>query len=432
MLSTVGIVAFVFVIIFSIGWHELGHLLAAKKFGVKVTQYMVGFGPTLWSKRKGETEYGVKAVPLGGYIKMIGMFPPGPDGKVKSSSTGRIGLLIDEARKQSQEEVITPADEEHVFYRLPARQKVIVMLAGPVMNLILAFILFAIFLVGFGTPTSNLTASRVSPCLPTATSASGDCGPGSVRSPSAAAGLQVGDTVTAFNGRPVESWNAFSTAIRNSPAGPATVTVERNGQVVVLNTNVEVINRAVIKDDEVTGEMAPQGFFGMTPTRVLERQSIWAVPGRMWDLTTRTAAAIAAVPSKMVGVGQAAFSGEERDRDGPIGPVGVTRISGEVAAADDVPASWKVAQLLAIAAALNLSLFLFNLIPLLPLDGGHVAGALWEGIRRKLAKWRHKPDPGYVDVARALPVAYAVAFLFVGMTVLLMYADVVNPIRLGG
>ncbi|MEI8082060.1 MAG: site-2 protease family protein, partial [Actinomycetes bacterium] len=121
-----------------------------------------------------------------------------------------------------------------------------------------------------------------------------------------------------------------------------------------------------------------------------------------------------------------------RDPNGPVGVVGVTRISGEVAAADAVPTSWKIAQFLGMVASLNLFLCLFNLIPLLPLDGGHAAGAIWEGIRRRIAKWRHRPDPGYVDVARALPVAYAVAFLLIGMSGLLLYADVVNPIHIGG
>ena len=129
---------------------------------------------------------------------------------------------------------------------------------------------------------------------------------------------------------------------------------------------------------------------------------------------------------------QAAFSGEERDPNGLIGVVGVTRISGEVAGSDEIPASWKVAQVIGLVASLNLFLFLFNLIPLLPLDGGHVAGAVWEGSRRTIAKLRHRPDPGYVDVARALPVAYIVATFHIGMSVQLLYADVVNPIRLTG
>ena len=117
----------------SIALHEVGHLVPAKRFGVRVTQYMVGFGPTMWSRRRGETEYGVKAIPLGGYIRMIGMFPPrkGDDpGTVRVSSTGRFSQLVDEARAASLEEV-RPGDENRVFYKLSVPKKVIVMLGGP-------------------------------------------------------------------------------------------------------------------------------------------------------------------------------------------------------------------------------------------------------------------------------------------------------------
>lgn len=431
LLNIIGIVAFVLAILFSIGWHEIGHLVPAKKFGVKVTQYMVGFGPTMWSRTRGETEYGIKWIPLGGYIRMIGMFPPGIDGKVKASSTGRLTAMIEDARSAAQEEVLTPEDEKRTFYNLSVPKKVVVMSGGPVMNLILAFILFTILIVGIGTPTASLDVSSVSPCTPTATAPAGNCVAGSTPSPAKSAGLQDGDVIETYQGQTMESWQQFQTAIRESPAGPATIGVLRNGQPVTLTADIATVERAVISDGQVTDQSAPQGFLGMTPTRVLEAQPFSAVPVQMWDLTVRTAEALVSIPAKIVGVFQAAFGGEERDPNGPVGVVGVSRISGEVAAAE-VPTDWKIAQFLGLVASLNLFLFLFNLIPLLPLDGGHIAGALWEGMRRQIAKWRHRPDPGPVDVAKALPVTYAVAFLLIGMSALLLYADVVNPVKLGG
>lgn len=432
VLEVFGIVAFIFAILFSIAWHELGHLIPAKKFGVKVTQYMIGFGPTAWSKKKGETEYGLKWVPLGGYIRMIGMFPPGPDGKVKSSSTGRLTAMIEDARSQAREEVITPEDEERSFYRLTVPKKLVVMLGGPVMNLILAFILFSIVLVGFGTPAASLTVSQVSACTPSvgAPQTPTGCAPGVPPSPAASAGLQAGDVVTSYNGTTMESWQQFSTAIRQSPVGPVTIGVIRNGTPITLTTDMQLVERPVVVDGQPTKELAPQGFLGMSPKIELEPQPISAVPGQMWDLSIRTAQALIAIPTKLVGVGQAAFGGEERDPNGPIGVVGVTRISGEVAGSE-LPSDFKIVQFLSMVASLNLFLFLFNLIPLLPLDGGHVAGALWEGLRRQIARVRHRPDPGPVDVAKALPVAYAVAFILIGMSALLLYADVVNPVKLG-
>lgn len=432
MLEALGIIAFVLAILFSIAWHELGHLLPAKKFGVKVTQYMIGFGPTLWSRQRGETEYGVKAIPFGGYIRMIGMFPPGPDGKVKSSSTGRFAAMIEDARSQAQEEILTDEDRRRAFYQLSVPKKLVIMLGGPVMNLILAFFLFSILLVGIGTPGSSLTVSQVSPCTPTLSQPAGQCGSDSTPSPAQQAGLQPGDQVVSFNGQPMESWEQFSQAIRQAPAGPASVGIVRNGQQMTLNTDIQVVTRAVIgPDGQLTDATAPQGFLGMTPVRELQPQPVTAVPAAMWDLSVRTGQALIAIPTKLVGVFQAAFGGEKRDPNGPVGVVGVSRISGEVAAAD-VPADWKIAQFVGLVASLNLFLFLFNLIPLLPLDGGHVAGALWEGARRQIARLRHRPDPGPVDVAKALPVAYTVAFLLIGMSALLLYADVVNPVKLTG
>ncbi len=331
MLTLIGVVAFVLAILFSIAWHELGHLIPAKKFGVKVTQYMVGFGPTIWSRKRGETEYGVKAIPFGGYIRMIGMFPPGPDGTTKASSTGRLGALIEDARSQAQAEVLTEDDAKRTFYRLPVHRRLVVMLGGPVMNLILAFVLFTIVLVGIGIPSPSLGVAAVTPCVPTASVPSGQCEPGMLSSPAAGAGLQDGDVVTSYNGTPVEQWDQLASAVRGSPSGPASIGIERDGQPMTLTADIEVSPRPVVVDGQITDDVAEQGFLGMTPQRVLVKQPIATVPAQMWDLTVRTGQALIAIPSKLVGVSQAAFGGEERDPNGPIGVVGVTRISGEVA-----------------------------------------------------------------------------------------------------
>lgn len=128
MLYVAGVVIIAVGIALSIALHEIGHLVPAKRFGVRVPQYMVGFGPTIWSRHKGETEYGVKAIPLGGYIRMIGMFPPksgDAPGTIRTSSTGRFTQLADEARAQSFEEV-RPGDEDRLFYKLSVDRKSVV------------------------------------------------------------------------------------------------------------------------------------------------------------------------------------------------------------------------------------------------------------------------------------------------------------------
>ena len=424
-----GVLLFVVAILASIGLHEFGHFFPGKKFGVKITEYFVGFGPKLWSFRRGETEYGVKAIPFGGYVRLIGMFPPKADGTMRPSSTGRIGMLIDQARDESQAEIITEDDRKRTFYNLTVPKKLTVMFGGPFMNLVIATILFAVMFVGFGLPEPSLKVASVTPCTPSASSIAGECVDGATPSAATEAGILEGDTLVAVGAQPVSSWAEFTAALAANGAGTTTVTVMRDGAEVLLPVTLDMVPRPVIVNDKDTGQVAERPFLGVGPEFVLVRQPVTAVPGQMWELTVRSAAAILTFPAKLVGVADAAFSDGERDPEGPIGVVGASRISGEVAGAD-LPASWKFAQLIGIIASVNLFLFLFNLIPLLPLDGGHIAGALYEGARRQLARLRGRPDPGPVDVARLLPVAYAVAGTLIVVSILLLYADIVSPVRL--
>ncbi|MDP9397131.1 MAG: site-2 protease family protein [Actinomycetota bacterium] len=427
MLSALGIVLFALGILASIALHEVGHLVPAKRSGVKVTQYMVGFGPTLWSRRRGETEYGLKWIPLGGYIRMIGMFPPGRadhPGSLRRSSTGPFFQMVEDARTASREE-IAPGDEHRAFYRLPVRRKLLIMLGGPVMNLLIAAVLFTVVLSAVGTPRFTNVIEPAACVLPA--TAQRACAPGDPVAPSARAGLQSGDRIVAVSGRPVEDYEALTREIRPAADREVLLTVERGGQ--RLDVPVQ-LTRTARPSEEDPQRLVEVGFLGISPAGTeLAREPIAAVPARMWDFTVRTAEALVSIPQRMVGVWNAAFGGAERDVNGPIGVVGVTRIGGEVAAIEQ-PLAYKVSAFLGLLASLNMALFVFNLLPLLPLDGGHVAGALWEGLRRQVAAWRHRPDPGPVDVARMLPVAYTVALLLVSMSALLLYADIVNPIRL--
>jgi membrane-associated protease RseP (regulator of RpoE activity) len=450
LLTVVGWLIFLVGIGVSIALHEIGHLVPAKRFGVKVTQYMVGFGPTLWSKHRGETEYGVKAIPLGGYIRMIGMFPPEPnaDGtpgdptQLRRASTGRWAAMVDDARRTSLEEV-APADVDRVFYKLPVRRKIVVMLGGPVMNLVIAAFLFTIALVGFGLPTNTTLVGRVSECVPSraqvealvadpaATSADDSC-VGLPPSPAGEAGLEVGDRIVEFGGVSVQTWEELSPLIQDATAGPVDVVVERDGA--RLDTTAVLVTAPRPTLDEETNEftgVADKTFFGVAPTAELVPQPVTAVPETMWSITVQSARAIATLPVRLWELAQSTFGPEERDPNGLVGVVGVGRITGEVVAAEGLETKLKVLQVITLLAGLNLFLFLFNLIPLLPLDGGHVAGALWEGVKRRWARVRGRPDPGPVDVAKALPVAYAVSLALIAMSVLLIYADLVEPIRLG-
>ena len=160
MIFVGGVLEFAVGLAVSIALHEVGHLLPAKLFGVKVTQYMIGFGKTLFSFRRGETEYGLKALPLGGYVAMIGMFPPTrPGAKPREATTGVFNQLVQDARDTSAE-TVGPDEEGRAFYRLPVWKRIVIMLGGPFVNLLLGILFYAIVLMGFGVAASSTTIGR--------------------------------------------------------------------------------------------------------------------------------------------------------------------------------------------------------------------------------------------------------------------------------
>jgi membrane-associated protease RseP (regulator of RpoE activity) len=436
LLAVVGFVLFLLGLLVSIALHEVGHLVPAKLFGVKVTQYMVGFGRTVWSRRRGETEYGVKAVPLGGYVRMVGMLPPEPGAdptRLRQASTGPFQSVIENARKDAQQEV-TPQDTGRLFYAKPWWQKLTIMLGGVAMNLLLGAALFAVVLMGFGTPAATTTVSSVSECIVAVQDGGSgpvDCGPDDPATPAAEAGFQPGDVIVTFDGEPVSTWDQVTALICANGGRTVEVTVQRDGRDVVLTTTLATAQRYSDPQDPCSAPVEV-GFLGVSPSFVTTRLGPAAVAGQVADFTARSVQAVAAVPSRMVGVWDAAFGGGERDICSPVGVVGAGRIGGEIASAEGTSVGDRLAGFLALLASFNLAIAVFNLIPLLPLDGGHIAGALWEAVKRTGARVLGRPDPGPVDVAKALPLAYAAAALLVGMAVLLLYADIVNPVRLPG
>ncbi|MET0725398.1 MAG: site-2 protease family protein [Leifsonia sp.] len=434
----VGVVIVAIGLAASIALHEVGHLVPAKRFGVKVTQYMIGFGPTIFSRRRGETEYGVKAIPLGGYISMIGMFPPGKDGTTRAASTGFFQTLVQDARSASADS-ITPGDEDRAFYRLPVWKRIIIMFGGPFMNLVIAVVLFGVLLMGFGTAQASTTVGSVSACVLPATSERQTCQDADTASPAAAAGILPGDRLVSIDGEAVTSWDASTEVIRASAGDDLTVVVERNGAEKTLIVTPMLAERYVYDDagknvigDDGEAETATYGFVGIGPASELVPQPVTSVLPAVGENIAGVTAIIVNLPQRMVGIADAAFGSGERDPNGPISVVGVGRVAGEIASIDTIPLQSKVASLIGLIASLNVALFVFNLVPLLPLDGGHIAGALWEAIRRGFAKLRHRPDPGPVDIAKLMPLTFAVVIILGGMSVLLVYADIVKPINLFG
>ncbi|MET9086557.1 site-2 protease family protein [Streptomyces sp. NPDC004237] len=425
-----GIVVFVIGLLVSIAWHELGHLSTAKLFGIRVPQYMVGFGPTIWSRRKGDTEYGIKAIPAGGYIRMIGMFPPGADGRVTARSTSPWRSMIEDARSAAFEE-LQPGDESRLFYTRAPWKRVIVMFAGPFMNLVLAVALFLTVLMGFGISQQTTTVSSVSQCVIAQSQNRDTCKKTDAAAPAAAAGLKAGDKILSFDGVRTTSWNQLSDLIRATPGKEVAIVVDRKGQDVTLHAKIAT-NQVAKKDSGgqiVEGQYVTAGFLGFSAATGIVRQDFGQSVTWMGDRLGEAVDSIAGLPGKIPALWDAAFDGAPRQPDSPMGVVGAARVGGEIFTLD-IPPTQQLAMALMLVAGFNLSLFLFNMLPLLPLDGGHIAGALWESLRRNLARLLRRPDPGPFDVAKLMPVAYVVAGVFICFTILVLIADVVNPVKI--
>jgi membrane-associated protease RseP (regulator of RpoE activity) len=253
------------------------------------------------------------------------------------------------------------------------------------------------------------------------------------QSPAAAAGLRPGDTIVAVGGTPVDtdafdSWTTVQQEIRSSPGKPVVLTVERNGD--RRDVTVTPIENTVYVEAG-SSDTTTAGFLGVSPSGGFARQSFADVPSYFGMVISQSVQKLVQIPERIPQVFRAAFLGEQRDPNGPVGVVGVGRISGEVFAEQDFTGMQKLSLFLSLLASINLVLFLFNLLPIYPLDGGHVAGALYEKARAVVARWRGRPDPGPFDIARLMPVAYAVAGVFLVLSALLVIADIVNPITIG-
>lgn len=428
LIYALGVIVFAVGVVVSIALHEVGHMYPAKKFGIKVTQYFVGFGRTVWSFRRGETEYGLKAIPLGGYVKLVGMLPPGKNAgphEVRATNTGMFTQLISDAR-DAEYETITDADEERLFYRKPWWQKLIVMSGGPLVNVGIAAVLFGAIFMGIGALAPTTTIDSVSDCAITDAEAGRTCNANDPVTPAKKADLQPGDAIVGFNGKAVTDWTQLTKLIRANGDQQATIAFIRDGERQSRSVNTSVLARTSQTDPTKTENV---GFLGVSPTFDYERQGPVFVVQTMWDYTAATADVIWHLPQRMYAVAQAAF-GAEREADGPISVVGASRVAGELVTYDNPSWTDRTVRVVGLIASVNVFLALFNFIPLLPLDGGHIAGALWEAIRRGWSKLRGRPDPGFVDVAKMLPVAYVVGALLMIMSVILIYADIVNPVRL--
>lgn len=425
LLTVVFALVFFALILLSVALHEIGHMAPAKLFGIRVPQYFVGFGPTMWSTIRGETEYGVKWIPLGGFVRLMGMYPPA---RPAPENPSRLRRFADSGRAYEWSE-ITPDDvaNDRLFYQKKTWQKLIVMAGGPMMNVLIAFAIFWAILGLHGQWQAQPTVAAVQQCI-VRENQPADTPCVTPDTPAAASGIQPGDTIVEFNGTAITDYAQLQGLIRANLTGEARVVVERGGQRVALTPVNTVISG--VPDQLDPSKRIAAGWFGITPTSVLVKGGPVETVQQMYTMSVQSLVAITQFPVKVYNVVADLVQGKPRDIYGPLSILGASRAAGEVVANDGLAVTDKVVLFGSLLAAVNLFLALFNFVPLPPLDGGHIAGALWEAIRRGWARMFGRADPGPFDTALLLPVAYAVAGFLILAGGALIVADIVSPMRI--
>ncbi|KGF05483.1 RIP metalloprotease [Arcanobacterium sp. S3PF19] len=425
-----GIILFILGLVFSVALHEFGHLLPAKKFGVKVPQYFIGFGPTVFSKTYRGTQYGLKWIPLGGYVSIAGMLPPAGKHTKTVRANGEL-TAAEEARRESAKDLL-PGEEEKAFWRLSPGKKLVVMCGGTLMNLLLSLICFTAVFAGFGVPVFTNKIGAVAPCL---NSQAKVCSAPQM-TPAAKAGLKPGDVIVRWNTQNTENWQKLRRAIAANGERPASLDIIRDGRKMTLG----ITPRRVLRPVTEKGKEKPQvrekqklrrvPFVGVSPAVERIPEGPAGVAGKISEIALSTGKIVFSLPGQLWKVTWGLFTGAKRDPEGVVGLVGVADMAGSITAGANpgYTASGRAADLIMLLGSLNMSLFVFNLLPLLPLDGGHALGAAADMVRGRMAKIRRRPPPPPFDTARMIPLSRAVICFFIVMTLILAAADLINPV----
>ncbi len=379
-MELLGILAFVVALLFSVMVHEFGHYITARKFGMWVSEFFVGFGKRIWSVQRGETEFGVKAIPAGGYCKIEGMAP---------------------------NDEMPEGEESRAFYKASSGKKLIVLGAGSFLHFVLGFILLFTLFAGIGT---NQVLPVISEVVP--------------NSAAQAAGIQSGDEVISINGKKVTEWYKDVEVIRQSQGRELTLVLNRNGEEITVNasarlTDIDGTQRYVLGIVNDVGLQRSGVLLSLKNSGIVTK-----------DFLTESVKSLGKLPEKIPALWGATVRGEERDANGLVGVVGVARVSGEAVGSDKLTPMERLATFVLIVASLNIFVGVFNLLPILPLDGGHMAVAIADEIRAFFARLRGRPRPAPIDVTVLTPITMVVFVVLATLTLLLLVADVINPVTL--
>jgi membrane-associated protease RseP (regulator of RpoE activity) len=379
-MELLGIVAFVVALLLSVMVHEFGHYITAKKYGMWVSEFFVGFGKRIWSVQRGETEFGVKAIPAGGYCKIEGMSP---------------------------NDEMPEGQEDRAFYKASSAKKLVVLGAGSFLHFVLGFVLLLTLFAGIGT---NQVLPVINEVVP--------------NSAAQAAGILPGDEIVSINGKKVTEWYKNVEVIRQSQGAELTLVLSRNGEEITVNaaarlTDIDGTQRFVLGIVNDVG-LKRSGLL------VSIKNSATVTQGFLVE----SVKSLGKLPEKIPALWGATVRGEERDANGLVGVVGVARVSGEAVGSDKLTPMERLATFVLIVASLNIFVGVFNLLPILPLDGGHMAVALADSIRAFFARLRGRPRPAPIDVTVLTPITMVVFVVLATLTLLLLVADVINPVTL--
>jgi membrane-associated protease RseP (regulator of RpoE activity) len=379
-MELLGILAFVVALLFSVMVHEFGHYITARRYGMWVSEFFVGFGKRIWSVQRGETEFGVKAIPAGGYCKIEGMSP------------------TDEMPEGQQ---------DRAFYKASSGKKLVVLGAGSFLHFVLGFVLLFTLFAGIGT---NQVLPVINEVVP--------------NSAAQAAGIQAGDEVVSINGKKVTEWYKDVEVIRQSKGKELNLVLNRNGE--------EIAVSAAARMTDIDG--TKRYVLGIVNDIGLKRSGLLASIKNSATVTqgflVESVKSLGKLPEKIPALWGATVRGEERDANGLVGVVGVARVSGEAVGSDKLTPMERLATFVLIVASLNIFVGVFNLLPILPLDGGHMAVAIADSIRAFFARLRGRPRPAPIDVTVLTPITMVVFVVLATLTLLLLVADVINPVTL--